>query len=97
MDLEGFDDREAPTLSGGEARASPSPAPSPRSPGSFSSTSPSAPLDAPRRAGLLDRLARVEEELGLTTLHVTHDHGGRAGGDAPVALGEDGSLSATRV
>ena len=72
-ELGGLEDRKPPTLSGGEAQRlalARALAPEPRL---LFLDEPLGPLDAQLRSALLERLAALDSELGLTTLHVTHD------------------------
>ncbi len=72
-DLAGFADRRAATLSGGEAQRLGLARALAAEPRVLLLDEPLGPLDAPRRAALLDMLHRVQRALGLTVLHVTHD------------------------
>ncbi|MEM6672955.1 MAG: ATP-binding cassette domain-containing protein [Planctomycetota bacterium] len=73
VDLEGFDRRRAPTLSGGEAQRLALARALASEPRILLLDEPLGPLDAPRRQALLERLTALEKQFGLTTLHVTHD------------------------
>lgn len=73
VDLAGFEKRKAPTLSGGEAQRLGLARALASDPRILLLDEPLGPLDAPRRAALLDRLHDVSERFGLTTIHVTHD------------------------
>ncbi len=75
VDLAGFEKRRAPTLSGGEAQRLGLARALAADPQILLLDEPLGPLDAPRRAALLDRLAELQQRFGLTTLHVTHDPG----------------------
>ncbi|MEZ6016601.1 MAG: ATP-binding cassette domain-containing protein [Planctomycetota bacterium] len=72
-DLAGFEERRAATLSGGEAQRLGLARALAAEPEVLLLDEPLGPLDAPRRAGLLDRLQTLQRRLGLTVLHVTHD------------------------
>lgn len=73
VDLSGYESRRAPTLSGGEAQRLSLARALAASPKILLLDEPLGPLDAPRREALLDQLARLAKEFGLTTVHVTHD------------------------
>ena len=53
---------------------------------------PLGPLDAQLRASLLERLARLHDELGWTTIHVTHDPGEASSTASRILRMEDGRL-----
>jgi len=72
-DLAGFAARRAATLSGGEAQRLGLARALAAEPRVLLLDEPLGPLDAPRRAALLDSLHALQRRLGLTVLHVTHD------------------------
>ncbi len=95
VDLTGIDQQKAPTLSGGEAQRLSLARALASEPRILLLDEPLGPLDAPRRAALLDRLALLEQRLGLTTLHVTHDPAeAQRVASRTVSIGADGVLSA---
>lgn len=73
VDLEGFEKRRAPSLSGGEAQRLGLARALAAEPRILLLDEPLGPLDAPRREALLDRLQLLGERFGLTIVHVTHD------------------------
>ena len=73
VDLEGFEKRRAPSLSGGEAQRLGLARALAADPRILLLDEPLGPLDAPRREALLDRLETLGQQFGLTVLHVTHD------------------------
>lgn len=73
VDLEGFERRRAPSLSGGEAQRLGLARALAAEPRILLLDEPLGPLDAPRREALLDRLETLGQQFGLTVLHVTHD------------------------
>jgi iron(III) transport system ATP-binding protein len=75
VELEGLERRKAATLSGGEAQRLGLARALAAEPQLLLLDEPLGPLDAALRQGLLERLARVHQELGLTIMHVTHDPG----------------------
>jgi len=78
-ELRGLENRKPSTLSGGEAQRlalARALAPEPRL---LFLDEPLGPLDAELRSALLERLAALDREYGLTTLHVTHDPDEAAG------------------
>lgn len=73
VELEGYEKRKAATLSGGEAQRLGLARALAVEPRLLLLDEPLGPLDADLRRGLLERLAVVHEQLGLTIVHVTHD------------------------
>lgn len=73
VDLEGYGKRRVPSLSGGEAQRLSLARALAAEPRILLLDEPLGPLDAPRRAALLDLFDRLSKQHGLTTLHVTHD------------------------
>lgn len=73
VDLDGYDARRAPTLSGGEAQRLGLARALATDPKILALDEPLGPLDAPRREALLDQLQSLSKRFGLTTIHVTHD------------------------
>ncbi|MEC7233105.1 MAG: ATP-binding cassette domain-containing protein [Planctomycetota bacterium] len=73
VDLEGFETRRAPSLSGGEAQRLALARALAAEPRILLLDEPLGPLDAPRRQALLDRLLDLGGRFDLTVLHVTHD------------------------
>lgn len=73
VELTGLEDRKPGTLSGGEAQRLALARALAGEPRILLLDEPLGPLDAELRMGLLDRLDRVQQELSLTVLHVTHD------------------------
>ena len=95
VDLTGINGQKAPTLSGGEAQRLSLARALASEPRILLLDERLGPLDAPRRAALLDGLAELEGQLGLTTLHVTHDPGeAERVATRTVEIGDDGTLSA---
>lgn len=92
VELEGFERRRPATLSGGEAQRLALARALACEPRILLLDEPLGPLDAELRVELTERLARLSQELGLTTIHVTHDpHEARASATRLVRL-VDGSL-----
>lgn len=73
VDLEGFEKRRAPSLSGGETQRLALARALAAEPRILLLDEPLGPLDAPRREALLDRLEALGQQFELTVLHVTHD------------------------
>jgi len=95
VDLTGIDGQKAPTLSGGEAQRLSLARALASEPRLLLLDEPLGPLDAPRRAALLDRLSDLGKRLGLTTLHVTHDPGeAERVASRTVSISDEGILSA---
>ena len=95
VDLTGIDGQKAPTLSGGEAQRLSLARALASEPRILLLDEPLGPLDAPRRAALLDQLADLGARLGLTVLHVTHDPGeAERVASRTVSISDAGSLSA---
>jgi ABC-type sugar transport system ATPase subunit len=74
-ELSAFADRMPATLSGGEAQRLALARAMAGSPRILLLDEPLGPLDAELRVSLLARLAALHDELGWTTIHVTHDPG----------------------
>jgi ABC-type Fe3+/spermidine/putrescine transport system ATPase subunit len=92
VELTGFDKRSVPTLSGGEAQRLALARALALEPKILALDEPLGPLDVELRQGLLQRLDRLQKDLGLTLLHVTHDPEEAAGyADRRVRLA-DGKL-----
>jgi ABC-type sulfate/molybdate transport systems ATPase subunit len=95
VDLTGIDGQKAPTLSGGEAQRLSLARALASEPRILLLDEPLGPLDAPRRAALLDQLADLGARLGLTVLHVTHDPGeAERVASRTVSISDAGTLSA---
>lgn len=73
VELTGYEKRQVPTLSGGEAQRIGLARALALKPEILALDEPLGPLDAELRRGLLERLDKLQSELGLTLLHVTHD------------------------
>lgn len=73
VDLAGLDDRRPAQLSGGEAQRLALARALAQAPRLLLLDEPLGPLDAPRRAALLERIHALQLSQGLTILHVTHD------------------------
>ncbi len=73
VELTGYEKRQVPTLSGGEAQRIGLARALALQPQILALDEPLGPLDAELRRGLLERLDGLQSELGLTLLHVTHD------------------------
>ncbi len=96
VDLTGIDEQKAPTLSGGEAQRLSLARALASEPRILLLDEPLGPLDAPRRAALLDQLSDLGTRLGLTVLHVTHDPGeAERVASRTVSISDQGTLSAT--
>lgn len=95
VDLTGIDGQKAPTLSGGEAQRLSLARALASEPRILLLDEPLGPLDAPRRAALLDKLSGLGTRLGLTVLHVTHDPGeAERVASRTVSISDEGTLSA---
>ncbi len=79
VELTGFEERLPGTLSGGEAQRLSLARALAADPRLLLLDEPLGPLDSALRQSLLERLGALGEQLGLTTLHVTHDPGEAAG------------------
>lgn len=75
VELAGFEKRKPATLSGGEAQRLALARALAGDPRILLLDEPLGPLDAELRHSLLERLQALQERLGLTILHVTHDPG----------------------
>jgi len=72
--MEGYEDRKTSSLSGGEQqRIALARALAPR-PELLLLDEPLSALDGPLRSQLRKEIRRIQEELGITTLYITHDH-----------------------
>lgn len=95
VDLTGIDEQKAPTLSGGEAQRLSLARALASEPRILLLDEPLGPLDAPRRAALLQELSGLGARLGLTVLHVTHDPGeADRVASRTVSISDEGELSA---
>jgi ABC-type Fe3+/spermidine/putrescine transport system ATPase subunit len=73
VQLEGYEKRMPATLSGGEAQRLSLARALACDPRILLLDEPLGPLDAELRGDMLDRLGELDQRLGLTVLHVTHD------------------------
>jgi iron(III) transport system ATP-binding protein len=73
VELSGYDERLPGTLSGGEAQRLALARALAGKPRLLLLDEPLGPLDAELRSALLGRLGRLQRELALTVIHVTHD------------------------
>lgn len=73
VELTGLEDRKPGSLSGGEAQRLALARALAMEPEILLLDEPLGPLDAELRESMITRLADVQERLGLSTLHVTHD------------------------
>ena len=73
VELTGYEDRRPGTLSGGEAQRLALARALAGEPRLLLLDEPLGPLDAALRSSLLERLATITKERGLTVVHVTHD------------------------
>jgi ABC-type Fe3+/spermidine/putrescine transport system ATPase subunit len=73
VELSGLEQRKPGALSGGEAQRLALARALALEPRILLLDEPLGPLDAELRAALIARLAELQERLGLTTVHVTHD------------------------
>jgi iron(III) transport system ATP-binding protein len=75
VELAGYEERMPGTLSGGEAQRLALARALACSPRLLLLDEPLGPLDAELRGSLLRMLGELQERLGLTSIHVTHDPG----------------------
>jgi iron(III) transport system ATP-binding protein len=73
VELPGYEERMPGTLSGGEAQRLALARALAANPRLLLLDEPLGPLDAELRGALIERLGRLQRELGLTVVHVTHD------------------------
>jgi len=93
VELPGYEQRMPGTLSGGEAQRLALARALACSPRLLLLDEPLGPLDAELRGSLLRMLGGVQERLGLTSIHVTHDPGEARDVATRVARLEAGRLS----
>lgn len=73
VELPGYEDRMPGTLSGGETQRLALARALAAEPRLLLLDEPLGPLDADLRGALIERLGRLQRDLGLTVVHVTHD------------------------
>jgi len=94
VELSGFADRMPATLSGGEGQRLALARAMAGSPRILLLDEPLGPLDAELRSSLLAQFAALHDELGWTTIHVTHDPGEAAAYATRTIRLESGRLAA---